>query len=128
MLLQPLHCAVNQSCHTNRADSFIKDNFRIMCPIIAPVSYTHLDVYKRQVVFRMALHEDLPAIAAHDQEQSRLVGLCQNDQFRMLLHILPADLRIAGMRRHDIIVHAPHQWNPVMKHLVAVDATELALS
>lgn len=35
MLLQPLHCAVNQSCHTDRANSFIKNNLWIVCSIIA---------------------------------------------------------------------------------------------
>ena len=37
MLLQPLHCAVNQSCHTDRANSFIKNNLWIVCSIIAPL-------------------------------------------------------------------------------------------
>ena len=40
-----------------------------------PVSYTHLDVYKRQVILRMSHHQNLFTVMIHQKEYSGIIRL-----------------------------------------------------
>ena len=77
------------------------------------------------VVLRMAAHEEVAAVGALRNVHAGLVGDGHQLELRMRLDVLGVNLRVARVRRKELVVEAAHERGELLHELVREDAEHL---